>query len=250
MSMNVLWLLLSSIFAVVCGCQQKHDEPHAIQNGLNVNRASTQPDTLSTQWAESETFVDSTMFGRKGRCKIEVVRACMEYRSITRVRLYVKDGKGWNPRDSCTFESDDCPSLNASVSDFNGDKLNDLVFTPRLAGRGANELLQLVVYNDTSQRLTVIVNSDEYPNLRYFSELDYLEAYRFYSGYSTEYLRVDADSLKLYASIETNDSIETVSMLDRQGQWKIIRQTIVSSDSVDENDPPKELFWWRTHKRN
>ncbi|MBK7413500.1 MAG: hypothetical protein IPI29_13185 [Ignavibacteria bacterium] len=194
-------------------------------------------------------FLDSTSFGRKGQCKIEVVRACMEYRSITRVRLYVKDGARWQQRDSCSFESDDCPSLAASITDFNGDKLNDLVFQSRLAGRGANELQQLVVYNDTAQRLTVIVNSDEYPNLRYFSELDYLEAYRFYSGYSTEYLRVDADSLKLYARMETDDGVETVSTFDKQGRWKVIRKKTVSSDKMYEHDPPKELFWWRTPKR-
>jgi len=115
--------------------------------------------------------------------------------------------------------------------DFNNDGLNDLTFISGTAARGANEIRTLLIYEKKSDELLHIKNSADYPNLAYNSRLDCIDAWSFYGGTATVFLRLKGDMLEEFASVEDFPPNRTVTVRDRNGREKVIRRDKIADNA-------------------
>jgi hypothetical protein len=182
-------------------------------------------DTLNT--AILETFADSLNIGKKGKCKIELVKHRVYDDTYVIIKFYIKgrnsikDPESWMIQNNYSYKTNALMGFDPNISDFNNDGLSDITFISGSAARGANEVRRLFIYDDQKQNLISIVNSEDYPNLLYNKELDCIDAFLVYGGCSTVFLNIRGDSLKKFASVELNNGL-TVSTFDKNEKEKII----------------------------
>ncbi len=138
------------------------------------------------------------------------------------IRLFRRELKKWKLTQMQTLEKDGVTSLNAKTSDFNNDGFLDLTFQTSTAARGANEVRTLFIFDTINKQLIRIKNSDDYPNLRYNSTLDCIDAFLVYGGTSTVFLKLEKDSLKEFAEVSLFDGRISVSTLNYKGIRKYI----------------------------
>jgi len=168
-----------------------------------------------------EIFIDSLNIGKKGQNKIELLK----YRSLDSnyviINFYAKRAGKWKVQNKFEQDKDGVISCDPEISDFNNDKLNDFTYVSAIAARGANQIRRLFIYDKSKDQLLYITNSDEYPNLLYNKELNCIDAFMVFGGCSTVFLKLQADKLKEFASVELYDGL-TVTTYNSKGKERII----------------------------
>jgi hypothetical protein len=176
-----------------------------------------------------ETYVDSINIGKKGKCKVELIKHRVYDDIYVIIKFFIKgrnttkDPETWMNQNNYCYETTPIMGLEPNLSDFNNDNFNDITIISGIAARGANEVRRLFIYDDKKQELISMVNSQDYPNMLYNKELQCIDAFLVYGGSSTVYLRVKGDSLKEFASVEAFEGL-TVREYDKNGKEKIIYQ--------------------------
>ena len=208
-------------------CTGKQTKVAITQKTLNNKTATIENKIVPTVQKNSvafeifETFIDSLHIGRKGKCKVEIVKFIESEEKYTKIDFFTKNNSKWVIQNHYSFINEAITGLETNISDFNNDKFNDLTFVSATAARGANEVRRLFIYNDQKQKLVSIVNSEDYPNMLYNKQLDCIDAFLVYGGCSTVFLKIKGDSLIKFARVECFDDL-TVSTYNNKGMEKII----------------------------
>lgn len=171
-----------------------------------------------------EFFVDSLNIGRKSNNKIELSLFKTDSTHVI-INFYSKQNDKWFLKNKYEFNKDGITGLDTKLSDFNNDGLNDMTYISAVAARGANEVRRLFIYDNDNDKLTLMKNSEHYPNMLYNKELNCIDAFLVYGGCSTVFLKISGDSLKEFASVELFDGLY-VRTHDELGKEKIIFQDI------------------------
>ena len=173
-----------------------------------------------------ESFTDDTDIGIPHKNKIEIFNITQPDVNTAKINFYsLTTDKEWKLKQTFTLDKDKLISLNPKVKDFNNDGLKDFTYVPATAGRGANELQRLFIYDKKKDELVYVKNSEEYPNLRYNKRLNSLTAQRFYGDTTvTEFLNIEEDLLKKFASVESKDTERTVFLVDKNGKEKLLKK--------------------------
>lgn len=187
-----------------------------------------QHDTLVVK----EHFVDSLHIGRKLHDKVEVSQVYNDEGVYVVIRFYVRARGRWSLKQRIRFPSVLSIDCEPQISDFNHDGYLDLTCISAEAARGANEVRRLYIYNKEEDRLVYVKNSEEYPNLHYNNYLHCINAWTVYGGCCTHFLQTRGNRLHEFASVEIFDMVLTVSVYDKYGKERIIRQR--KFNSVDD----------------
>lgn len=190
-------------------------------------------DTTNTNTEILETFVDSLNIGEKGKNKVELIKHRVFDDTYVIVKFYRKATvpNRWYNANTYIVQCNAMQGLLPNITDFNNDNFNDITFISAQAARGANEVRRLFVYDDYERALISIVNSEDYPNMRYNKELNCIDAFLFHGGTSTVFARIKGDSLKEFASVH-NDSHRTVYEVDKFGKDKLLRRDKINPEDV------------------
>ncbi len=191
-------------------------------------------DSLDTEILE--TFVDSLNIGDKGKCKVELIKYRVYKDNYVIIKFYtkgknsIKDPETWMIQNNYSYETNSIMRFETNISDFNNDRFNDITFISGTAARGSNEVRRLFIYDSEKQKLVSIMNSEEYPNMLYNSELDCIDAFLVHGGCSTVFLNIEGDSLRMFARVELDEAL-TVSTYNKKGLEKIIFKDTKSQES-------------------
>lgn len=169
-----------------------------------------------------EHFSDSTSFGIKAENRIDIYKIATNSNIFIRTYLFKKMENNWILNDSLIIEGDLINNLNAEISDFNNDKLNDITFTSGTAARGGNNVQTLILYSKESDKLKWIKNSENFPNLMYNKKLDCIDAFILTGGQTTYFLKIKNDSLKEFANVDQRDNRIVSEILNKNGKWQEI----------------------------
>jgi len=234
---------LTIIFlTTLLSCNSKQVTQNSIENTDSIKISNKVDINVDEQNANAtpteiiETFVDSLNIGRKGKCKIELIKHRVYDDIYIIIKFYIKgkittkDPETWINQNSYSYETNAIMDFEPNLSDFNNDNFNDLTFISETAARGANEVRRLFIYDDKKQELISMVNSQDYPNMLYNKELQCIDAFLVYGGSSTVFLRIKGDSLKEFASVEAFEGI-TIREFDKNGKEKIIYQDTANKAS-------------------
>lgn len=236
LSLTATLLLL---FLVACTTKDSANEKAVTKDTLKTTTGIVS-DTTTSPVEIIEVFVDSTNIGEKGTNKIELIKHRVLGDNYVIVKFYTRGPKYWYTQNTYIYECDTEYDLDPYIADFNNDKLNDITFISATAARGANEVRRLFIYDKHEMELTSIVNSEDYPNMRYNKELDCIDAFLVYGGCSTVFTKIKGDSLIEFAHVE-NDLNRTVYEIDKNGKEKILRK-----DSI--TDPDKLFMRYSNYK--
>ena len=190
-------------------------------------------DTTNTNTEIIETFVDSLNIGEKGKNKVELIKHSVFDDTYVIVKFYRKATvpNRWYNANTYIVQCNAMQGLVPNITDFNNDNFNDITFISAQAARGANEVRRLFIYDDYERALISIVNSEDYPNMRYNKELNCIDAFLFHGGTSTVFARIKGDSLKEFASVH-NDSHRKVYEVDKFGKDKLLRRDKIKPEKV------------------
>lgn len=136
-----------------------------------------------------------------------------------------------------TFSIDKDPVIGCSPKkyDYNGDGNVDYSFVSNAAGRGANELRTLFIYNPLTNRFSFIKNSEGFPNIIYNSKLKCMDSWAFHSGTTQYFLKLEQDSLIPFIAISIN-GIERVLYKYENG-----KSFIIKSDTIEDSMFPRYI---------
>jgi hypothetical protein len=226
-----LSIFLGFLMLAIASCQNQQSKIPGEIIESNISSATISETEKKNATTEELVgfFSDDSNIGLPHRNKIEVsnfkkLNGNMSDGNIAVIKFYSRDAsKNWKLKQTYEFEKDSLTDCDAKLEDFNNDGLKDLTYISNVAARGANELRRLFIYNKKKDELTYIKNSEEYPNIQYNKELDCIDAWLFYGGTSTVFLKIDGDTLKGFASVETYNETRTVDSIDKNGKRKLLR---------------------------
>jgi len=170
-----------------------------------------------------EIFIDSTEFGRAGFNALVISQIRTSDSVYVHLLFLSKKNGTFEERSSSYWLKDGLSGLHAEVADFNNDGYKDLTFVSATAARGANEVRRLFIYDPASDELKFISNSMNYPNLRYNPKLRCIDGFRVYAGSSTDFLRLQGDSLFMFATVALMEGV-VVTTFDADKQGRVIHQ--------------------------
>jgi hypothetical protein len=238
----ILILIFSLCFI---SCQTKQDEKpiKTVESRINAVPKPTIEKEKEERKEILETFSNENKIGIPGKNKIELSNFGTSDESIVEVKFYsLNKNKSWKLKQSIKIEKFGGMPLQTDLSDFNNDGFKDLTFISESPARGANELRKLFIYDKKKDELIHIINSDEHPNLEYNKKLDCLTTMRYYGGFSTEFLKIDGNELKEFASVETMGDVRKVYLTDKNGERKLMRTDKINPQDgfirYDTFDPP------------
>ncbi len=189
-----------------------------------------------------EFFSDSLTIGRKGKNKIEISKIKKEDICEVTISFYSRQGKEWLLKNKFQFAKDAITGIDPEITDFNNDGYNDITYVSNVAGRGANEVRRLFIYDPAKDVLIPIQNSEEYPNMAYNKELNCIDAFLVHGGSSTVFLILEGNQLKEIASVH-NDSHRTVYKTDKNGNSILISRDTLNPEDIymryKNFDPPE-----------
>ena len=193
------------LLAILCSCENREPKASSLVARNPPNAAKMD---IPTKPVIKEFFTDSLNIGRRSFNKIELSR----YRTAADsnyvvIKFYSKQGGSWKLRNEFHFEKDGVADCDTKLSDFNNDGLDDMTYVSAIAARGANEVRRLFIYDKNKDRLVLMKNSEQYPNMLYNRELNCIDAFLVYGGCSTVFLKINADSLKEFANVELFDGL-------------------------------------------
>lgn len=175
-----------------------------------------------------ETFADSLLIGTKGLNKIELIKYNNNDENIyTRISFYKKEDKEWTLIHQNTYPNSPITYLDVEIKDYNNDGYNDFTYSPNVAARGGNTIHSLFIYKPEENRLQLIQNSEEYPNLNYNEKLDCIDSFALYGGSTTSFLQLQDDSLFCFATVSLYLKEREIITYDKSG-----KETILLSDTL------------------
>lgn len=137
--------------------------------------------------------------------------------------MFKKQNSKWHIIQSFEFLKDGILSCDPEITDFNNDGFNDLTFQSSIAGRGANTIRKLFIFERNSGKLKFIKNSENFPNIRYNKELNCIDAFRVYGGAQTAFAKIENDTLREFANIEIYNDTLKVKIIDKNGKEKLLK---------------------------
>jgi hypothetical protein len=231
-----LFALLTLTFCA-CQSQQAQKADNSVENQIN-----SATNLLLTNSSEEvikednivESFTNDSTIGIPRKNKVEIFNIIDSDFNKVKINFYsLTNDKEWKLKQTFTHEKDRLIGCNPKFEDFNADGLKDLTYSPALAARGANEIRRLYIYDKNKDEIILIKNSEDYPNLRYNKRLNSLTAQRFYGDTTvTDFLKIDGDELKEFASVETIGKDRTVYLVDKNG-----KETILQKYKLKEEEP-------------
>ena len=226
---NKLFIILIGLLFSQCQESEKNiqKDKHSL---ISINQiVDNKIDSVQTD----EIIIDSINIGSLGRTKIDIrqIRNLKEGIVFVHFKIYKKETVKWKLTQEFNIEKDGITGLDLVLSDFNNDGFNDLTFKSGVAARGANELRNLFIYDSLNDSLIFIKNSNIYPNLEYNKELDCLDAWLFYAGSSTVFLKLETDSLREFAGVSLLDTRE-VYTIEKNGDRKILSNEIIKDSAL------------------
>ncbi|MFB9864217.1 hypothetical protein [Rufibacter immobilis] len=175
-------------------------------------------------------MIDSLNIGQSGYNKLVLQRFSSGDSTYVHIRFYRKQKGTWIQENYFEFEKDAISGVDAKLTDYNNDGYNDLTYVSAVAARGANEVRKLFIFNPKTYKLDYLHNSEMYPNLIYNSDLNCLDAFMFHGGTTQVFLKVESDSLREFATINTWGNKRKVTEIDRYGNEKILLEDSISVD--------------------
>lgn len=127
---------------------------------------------------------------------------------------------------------DGITNCEVKILDFNNDEAKDLTFKSSVAARGANEIRKLFIFDKKNNKLILMKNSDNYPNLEYNKVLDCIDSWMVYGGTSTVFLKIEKDSLREFAGVSLFDEERKIYIIDKKWKQKTIKKEIVKNLEV------------------
>lgn len=232
------YCLFALLALAVCACQTQQAQTANTSAEKKVNSMSDSlVNSNSSEQVENigeivETFTDDLNIGVPRKNKIEISELTDVDQNIVEIKFYsLTTDKEWKLQQTITLDKDKFNGFNPKIKDFNNDGFKDLTYRPYVAGRGANELQRLFIYDKKKDELIFIKNSDEYPNLKYNKRLNSLTAQRFYGNTTvTDFIKIDGDALKEFAEVETLDKERTVSLIGKNGKKTILRKYTLNEE--------------------
>lgn len=253
MKFPIAIFLLVSLFLICCinekKNQQENTAPSFVEKQPFSNDSVSQPVVSKTQTASSimpstpidsviveEHLIDSMNIGKKGRFKIDIKQTRKFGEGVyIGFTLYEKQGNkgGWKLKQSYSApKKDGITGLNTILEDYNNDGYKDLSFQNGAAARMSNEIRDLFIFDSNSKKFAYIKNSSAYPNLRYNSELNCIDAWLVYGGSTTLFLKIEEDSLRPFAGVDLS-AVRHVYTIDRKGQKKILSEEPIGDGDLD-----------------
>lgn len=180
----------------------------------------------------TQVFIDSTLIGVKGKYKLELKRIASKDSIYADIHFFEKKDNKWIEKQHFTFEQDDIAGCDPEYRDFNNDGFNDFTYIPLLPARGANEVRRLFIFDPELSLLRYMKNSMNYPNLKYNKELDCIDAFAVYGGSSSEFLKIEKDSLRQFARVDLFDGHREVYKIDKTGKETLIKRDLYESSQI------------------
>lgn len=230
----IAFFVLTNLF---CNAQKAQTNTNPVKDDLpsvSISPVDSQNKKSDEKAGEVvETFSDAKNVGVRGKNKIEIsMMRKTNYSSDVELKFYSLDGRGdWKLKQKIQLESGS-NRLDAKLSDFNNDGLNDLTYVSALAARGANEVRTLFIYDKAKDELIHIKNSEEYPNLLYNRELDCLDSQMFHGTSTTVFVKIEDNTLKEFASVDNGGSTRTVYVIGKDGKEKVLREDKITEDKI------------------
>jgi len=223
--MKKIVIILTVLALIASSCRQKtnkqaENEKQPISESV-INDTTTQFPVLL------EYAADSIHIGRRGKNKVELSFYENADSAYVVIHFYSKSNENqWILKQEFLFERAIVPDkCNMQIKDFNNDGLNDMTFVSMTAARGANNVRKLFIYDKHADTLICMKNSEDYCNMLYNRHLNCITAFLFYGCNSTEFLHIQGDSLKRFASVELcGDGTLTVSEYDKFDNQTIIKE--------------------------
>ncbi len=213
-----------------CQNQQYKISNEIVETNTNSIVAAKPEETSADTNELVEFFSDDSKIGSRHKNKIEISNFKKTDDNIPNSNLVVIKfyslyaGKQWKLKQTFEFEKDGIGDCDPKLEDFNNDGYKDMTYISADGARGANELRRLFIYDKKKDELVYIKNSENYPNMLYNKKLDCIDAWLFYGGTSTVFLKIDGDSLKEFASVSDYDGIRTINFIDKDGKEKLLRK--------------------------
>ncbi len=241
-----LKIFIGFLILAVGACQKQQSEisNEAVENRL-AQIAVSAPKTSKSPIEElAESFSDDSNVGLPQKNKIELSEFKKPDGYVVEIKFYsAAENKDWKLKQTFEFENPESLNYRPELKDFNNDGLKDFTYVSVYPARGANEIRRLFIYDRKKDELIYIKNSDEYPNLQYNKKLNCLDTWRFYGGYSTEFLQIDGDELKEFANVRTVDNNREIHLVDENGKEKLLRKDKMKADDgfirYKNFDPPE-----------
>lgn len=187
-----------------------------------------QSNTMESFW--------SNKIGASDSFRIELEQILTDKEVYVDTELFKKQNGKWILIQKFKELKDGISSLGAEVTDINNDGFNDLLFQTATAARGANVVKTLFLYDTISTKLIKIKNSSYYPNLMYNSKLNCIDAQLFYSGSTTVFLKIVADSLQEFAAVSSMNGYVTIELINQKGVRREISNKKYSENKFDDYD--------------
>lgn len=212
----ILWLIL--LLSACTGNPNIHTLKHLEDNKSGMRAKDKK---IATKPVLVESFTDSSDIGRKTFNKIELRKYLLADSDFVSIKFFSKQGNNWRIKNEFHFPTDSILKCDPRLSDFNKDGFHDLTYASVMAARGANDVRKLFIYDNKSDKLIYIKNSEDYPNMLYNKGLNCIDALLVSGCNTTAFLKLEADSLREFASVDQCDSL-TVMTYDKKGKRKIL----------------------------
>lgn len=224
------------LFFLIFGCSNKTEKQpkSTIAKSLKVEtiKKKLESEKDNTKTILEETLIDSTQIGIKGKFKLIIEQFRNSDSVYVEINLSEKINNQWILKQKIEYLKDGITNCDAKIQDFNNDGAKDLTFKSSVAARGANEIRKLFIFDKKNNKLILMKNSDNYPNLEYNKVLDCIDSWMVYGGTSTVFLKIEKDSLREFAGVSLFDEERKIYIIDKKGKQKTIKKEIVKNLEV------------------
>ena len=221
--MKYYWILISTLL-LSCNLNKGSDSTAIIDNSdsnrIEGNISDDNADASNSSTEILETFTDSLHIGEKGSSKIELIKHRVFEDNFIIIKFYTKGPDSWYLQNTYSYETNALGEFQPEFSDYNNDNFNDITFVSGTAARGANEVRRLLIFDDYNKELISIVNSQDFPNMQYNSQLNCIDAFLIHGMSTTVFAKIKGDSLKTFASVQNSEDYHTVNLVDDNGNEK------------------------------
>jgi hypothetical protein len=228
--------ILLVLFFLIFGCSNKTEKQpkFTIAKSLKVDtiKKKLESEKDNTKTILEETLIDSTQIGIKGKFKLIIEQFRNSDSVYVEINLSEKINNKWILKQKIEYLKDGITNCDAKIQDFNNDGAKDLTFKSSVAARGANEIRKLFIFDKKNNKLILMKNSDNYPNLEYNKVLDCIDSWMVYGGTSTIFLKIEKDSLREFAGVSLFDEERKIYIIDKKGKQKTIKKEIVKNLEV------------------
>lgn len=229
---------LLMIFVLLINCTNKASKNNGtfskiiIDSKEAINPIKTKTKEVKEKnYAETETFIDSTRIAKKGKYKIEITQTTIDTVTTVSFKLFAKRNNIWNNIQSYSLKKECDIPLITEIEDFNNDGFNDFTIHYSTAARGSNDLRKLFIFSNKEYKFIEIKNSDLYPNLQYNKKLNCIDALSVYAGSSTTFLKLGKDHLIEFARVDIMNKKIEIYLIEKNKEIKLRSETYSGSNN-------------------